>query len=121
MGGGEVKGGEGNIPIALIGGVATVGVLYILVNAGVQYVLPASAIAASPRPASDAVALVMGRVGASIVSAGQAVSMVVPFNGRDRSGARVGYSVVPGGYFFFARAGGRPPFPTLSGSIVFEL
>ena len=63
---GEVKRPERNIPIALIAGVATVGVLYILVNAGVQYVLPAGAIAASPRPASDAVALVMGRMGASM-------------------------------------------------------
>src|SRR6201993_1718075 len=52
---GEVTRPERNIPIALIAGVATVGLLYILVNAGVQYVLPAGAIAASPRPASDAV------------------------------------------------------------------
>jgi APA family basic amino acid/polyamine antiporter len=51
---GEVQRPERNIPIALIAGVATVGVLYMLVNAGVQYVLPASVIAASPRPASDA-------------------------------------------------------------------
>src|SRR5271165_2839627 len=57
---GEVKRPERNIPIALIAGVATVGVLYMLVNAAVQYVMPASAIAASPRPASDAVALVLG-------------------------------------------------------------
>src|SRR5262249_39255626 len=64
---GEVKRPERSIPIALIAGVATVGVLYMLVNAGVQYVMPASAIAASPRPASDAVALVMGHIGASIV------------------------------------------------------
>ena len=47
---GEVKNPERNIPIALIAGVATVGLLYVLVNAGVQYVLPADAIAASPRP-----------------------------------------------------------------------
>jgi len=33
-----------------------------LVNAAVQYVLPASTIAASPRPASDAVAVGMGTV-----------------------------------------------------------
>src|SRR5260370_36310090 len=104
MGGGEVKGGEGNIPIALIGGVATVGVLYVLVNAGVQYVLPASAIAASPRPASDAVALVMGRFGASIVSAGMAISMLVTLNGTIMSGARVPYAVARDGYYFSALA-----------------
>src|SRR5271155_1409514 len=51
---GEVKRPERNIPIALIAGVATVGLLYMLVNAAVQFVLPADAIAASVRPASDA-------------------------------------------------------------------
>src|SRR5499427_4920231 len=51
---GEISNPGRNIPIALIVGVATVGALYVLVNAGVQYVLAASAIAASPRPASDA-------------------------------------------------------------------
>ena len=99
---GEVKHPERNIPIALIAGVATVGVLYVLVNAGVQYVLPANAIAASPRPASDAVALVMGRLGASIVSAGMALSMLVTLNGTIMSGARVPYAVARDGYFFRA-------------------
>src|SRR5438552_6794632 len=77
---GEVKQPERNIPIALIAGVATVGLLYVLVNAAVQYVLPADAIAASQRPASDAVAHVLGRMGASIVSAGMAISMLVTLN-----------------------------------------
>src|SRR5258708_8956436 len=97
---GEVKRRERNIPVALIAGVATVGVLYVLVNAGVQYVLPASAIAASARPASDAVALVMGRFGASIVSAGMAVSILVTLNGTIMGGARVPYAVAPQRSFF---------------------
>ena len=56
---GEIRNPQRNIPLSLIWGVATVGVLYILVNAAVQYVLPAAAVAASERPASDAVALVL--------------------------------------------------------------
>jgi len=52
-------------PLALIWGVATVGLLYILVNAAVQYVLPAAVVAGSERPASEAVALVLGRTGAA--------------------------------------------------------
>ncbi len=101
---GEVKRPGRNIPIALIAGVATVGVLYVLVNAGVQYVLPANLIAASPRPASDAVAVVLGRTGASIVSAGMALSMLVTLNGTIMSGARVPYAVARDGYFFRALA-----------------
>jgi APA family basic amino acid/polyamine antiporter len=114
---GEVKRPERNIPIALIAGVATVGVLYILVNAGVQYVLPANAIAASPRPASDAVALVMGRMGASIVSAGMALSMLVTLNGTIMSGARVPFAVARDGYFFRALAEVHPRFHTPSVAI----
>ncbi len=111
---------EKNIPIALIAGVATVGVLYVLVNAGVQYVLPASAIAASPRPASDAVALVMGHMGASIVSAGMAISMLVTLNGTIMSGARVPYAVARDGYFFSAVAEVHPRFHTPSVAIVLQ-
>jgi len=117
---GEVKHPERNIPIALIAGVATVGVLYVLVNAGVQYVLPASTIAASPRPASDAVALVMGRLGASIVSAGMALSMLVTLNGTIMSGARVPYAVARDGYFFRALAEVHPRFHTPSVAIAVQ-
>jgi APA family basic amino acid/polyamine antiporter len=109
---GEVKRPGRNIPIALIAGVATVGLLYVLMNAGVQYVLPASTIAASPRPASDAVALVMGRMGASIVSAGMALSVLVTLNGTIMSGARVPFAVARDGYFFRALAEVHPRFHT---------
>ncbi len=117
---GEVKRPERNIPIALIAGVATVGVLYVLMNAGVQYVLPASAIAASPRPASDAVAAVMGHIGASIVSAGMALSMLVTLNGTIMSGARVPFAVARDGYFFRALAEVHPRFHTPSTAIVVQ-
>ncbi len=117
---GEVKHPERNIPIALIAGVATVGVLYVLVNAGVQYVLPANAIAASPRPASDAVAMVMGHLGASIVSAGMALSMLVTLNGTIMSGARVPFAVARDGYFFRALAEVHPRFHTPSVAIAVQ-
>jgi len=117
---GEVKRPERNIPIALIAGVATVGVLYVLVNAGVQYVLPANVIAASQRPASDAVALVVGRFGASVVSAGMAVSMLVTLNGTIMSGARVPFAMARDGYFFRALAEVHPRFHTPSAAIVVQ-
>ncbi len=117
---GEVKHPGRSIPIALIAGVATVGVLYVLMNAAVQYVLPAGAIAASPRPASDAVALIMGRFGAGLVSAGMAVSMLVTLNGTIMSGARVPFAVARDGYFFSALAEVHPRFHTPSVAIVLQ-
>jgi basic amino acid/polyamine antiporter, APA family len=117
---GEVEQPGRSLPIALIAGVAMVAALYMLMNAGVQYVLPASAIAASPRPASDAVALVMGRFGAGIVSAGMALSMLVTLNGTIMSGARVPYAVARDGYFFRALAAVHPRFHTPSVAIAVQ-
>ncbi len=117
---GEIRNPQRNIPLALIWGVATVGALYILVNAAVQYVLPAAAVAASQRPASDAVALVLGRAGASLVSAGMAVSMLVTLNGTIMSGARVPFAMARDGYFFKAIAEVHPRFHTPSVAIVVQ-
>jgi len=116
---GEVKQPERSIPIALIGGVAIVGLLYVLVNAGVQYVLPSDAIAASPRPASDAVALVMGHRGA-FVSLGMAISMLVTLNGTIMSGARVPFAVARDRYFFSALGTVHPQFHTPSVAIIVQ-
>lgn len=117
---GEVRQPERSIPIALILGVATVGALYMLVNAAVQYVLPAAAIAASPRPASDAIGLVLGNLGAGIVSAGMAVSMLVTLNGTTMSGARVPFAVARDRYFFSALAEVHPRFHTPSMAIIVQ-
>ena len=117
---GEIRQPERNIPIALIVGVATVGALYMLVNAAVQFVLPAGAIAASPRPASDAIGLVWGTLGASAVSAAMAVSMLVTLNGTIMSGARVPFAVARDGYFFSALAEVHPRFHTPSVAIVVQ-
>jgi APA family basic amino acid/polyamine antiporter len=117
---GEIRQPERNIPIALIAGVATVGVLYMLVNAAVQFVLPASAIATSPRPASEAIGLVWGTLGASVVSAGMAVSMLVTLNGTIMSGARIPFAVARDRYFFSALADVHPRFRTPSVAIVVQ-
>src|ERR1700681_386097 len=109
---GEVRNPQRNIPLSLIWGVATVGALYILVNAAVQYVLPAATVAVSERPASDAVALVLGRAGAGLVSAGMAISMLVTLNGTIMSGARVPFAMARDGYFFETIAEVHPRFRT---------
>jgi APA family basic amino acid/polyamine antiporter len=117
---GEIHHPQRNIPLSLIWGVATVGTLYILVNAAVQYVLPSAAVAASPRPASDAVAFVLGHGGASLVSAGMALSMLVTLNGTIMSGARVPFAMARDGYFFKAIAEVHPRYHTPSVAIVVQ-
>ena len=116
----EVKDPQRNLPRALIFGVGTVAFLYLSVNAAIQYVLPAAAIAASPRPASDAVSLVLGSAGAKLVAAGMALSMLVTLNGTIMSGARVPYAVARDGYFFRVLADVNPRFRTPSVALLVQ-
>ena len=117
---GEIKQPQRSLPIALILGVATVAVLYMLVNAAVQYVMPAAAVAASPRPASDAMQLAMGAAGAAIVSAGMAISMLVTLNGSTMTGARVPFALARDRYFFQGLAKVHPRFHTPSTALVVQ-
>lgn len=117
---GEVRNPERSIPIALIAGVAIVGALYMLLNAAVQYIMPALAIASSPRPASDAMAIVLGPMGAGVVSFGMALSMLVTLNGTTMSGARVPFAVARDRYFFSGLAKVHPSFHTPSTSIIVQ-
>jgi len=117
---GEVRKPERNLPISLIAGVATVGALYVLVNAAVQFVLPAAVIGASQRPASDAIATVLGPVGAGLVSAGMALSMLVAMNGTIMSGGRMPFAMARDGYFFAALARVHPRFHTPSVALLLQ-
>src|SRR5436305_15220700 len=54
MVGGEIRNPERNIPVALIAGVALVAVLYMGMNAAIQYAMPAAQIANSSAPAATA-------------------------------------------------------------------
>ena len=95
----EVKQPERNLPIALVFGVLIVGVLYMSVNAAIQYVLPAAAVAAAPRPAVAAMAMVTGHWGVVLVTAGMALSILVGLNGTIMSGARVPFAAAREGLF----------------------
>ncbi|HEY6306850.1 MAG TPA: amino acid permease [Candidatus Angelobacter sp.] len=120
MVGGEVKNPGRNIPVALVAGVAIVAVLYMGVNAAVQFVMPASAVAASPVPAAAATQIAIGRWGALLVSAGMALSMFVTLNGTIMSGGRIPFAVARDGYFFKALAEVHPRFHTPSAAIVVQ-
>jgi len=117
---GEVRQPERNIPLGLIAGVAIVAVLYMGLNAAVQYVMPAAEIAASKVPASSATELAVGAWGATLVSIGMAVSMLVALNGTTMSGARIPYAVARDGFFFKALAEVHPRFHTPSLAIIVQ-
>ena len=117
---GEVRNPERNVPLALLLGVGIVGVLYMAVNAAIQYMLPASAVAAAPRPAVAAVSLVLGPLGATLVTAGMALSIFVTLNGTVMSGARVPFAAARDGLFFARVAELSPRFATPAVSLVLQ-
>jgi basic amino acid/polyamine antiporter, APA family len=117
---GEIQQPQRSMPLALIGGVAIVGGLYMLTNAAIQYVMPASAIATADRPAADALRLIAGSWGAGLVSVGMAVSICATFVGSTLSGARVPFAAAHDGLFFRQLAHVHPRFQTPSTSLVLQ-
>lgn len=117
---GEIREPQKNIPRAMIVGIALVAALYMLMNAAVQYVLPATVLAGAERPASMAFQYAMGAAGAAILSAGIALSMFVSINGQILTGARIPYAVARDGYFFESLAGVNARYHTPGGALAFQ-
>jgi basic amino acid/polyamine antiporter, APA family len=117
---GEVQKPQRSMPLALVWGVAIVGALYMLTNAAIQYVLPAAAIAAADRPAADAMRLVAGQWGATLVSIGMAISICATFVGSSLSGARVPFAAARDGLFFKQLAHVHPRFQTPSTALILQ-
>lgn len=121
---GEVKRPQRDLPIALVGGVLLVGGLYMLTNAAIQYVLPASALAVADRPAADALRLVMsshGMVwGAALVSIGMAISISATLVGTTLSGARIGFAASRDRLFFQSIARVHPRYQTPAVALIVQ-
>jgi APA family basic amino acid/polyamine antiporter len=117
---GEVLSPERSLPIALIGGLFIVGVLFMATNAAIQYILPAAQIAASERPAVAALSIVAGPSGAGFVAAAMALSIFVTLNGTVMSGARVPFAAARDRLFFKQFAHIHPRFQSPSTSLVVQ-
>ena len=117
---GEVKRPERNLPLALIGGLFVVGVLFMATNAAIQYILPAVQIAASPRPAVAALSVVAGPAGAALVAAGMALSIFVTLNGTVMSGARIPFAAARDRLFFPRFGEVHPRFKSPAYSLIVQ-
>jgi len=115
---GEIRSPQRSLPIALIGGLAAVGLLYMATNAAIQYVLPAAQIGASPQPALAALTVVAGPVGASFVAIAMAISIFVATNGTTMSGARVPFAAARDGLFLKVFAKVHPRFQSPANALL---
>lgn len=115
---GEIARPQRNIPLALVGGVSLVVVVYLLVNVAFLRVLPVEQIIASPRVAAEAAAATpLGALGSSLVALTIVLSSIGCANGSVLTAPRIYYAQARDGYLFpqFARV--HPRFLTPSFSI----
>ncbi len=117
---GEVRRPERSLPIALIGGLLIVGALFMATNAAIQYILTATQIAASERPAVAALSVVAGPRGAGFVAAAMALSIFVTLNGTVMSGARIPFAAARDRLFFPQFAHIHPRFQSPSTSLIVQ-
>lgn len=118
MAAGEVKNPQRSLPLALVLGVLIVAALYMATNAAILYVLPPADMAASPRPAVEAMLRSAGPLGAGLVTAAMALSMLVTVNGTVLSGGRIPYAAARDGLFFRAMARVHPRFHSPSTALI---
>jgi basic amino acid/polyamine antiporter, APA family len=118
--GSELKNPERNFPRALVGGVAFVGVIYLLFSAACLKVLPFATVANSSHIASDVVARVVGHGAALWITVAMAISALGSMNSSVLSGARVPYAMARDKIFFQIAGGIHPKFRTPGRALLFQ-
>ncbi len=97
---GEVRNPQRNLPLALVGGVLVVIMVYLLINAAYLRALPLPQLIASKSVATDAATVVLGHAGTSLVGALVMLSVFGTLNGSILSSPRVLYAMAEDGLFF---------------------
>ncbi len=97
---GETKRPERNIPLGLFTGTLIIIFIYLLANLAYLFVIPTSKMAGSNRIASDALNVVIGPTGASIVAFIILFSIAGASNGTVLTGPRVYFAMARDGVFF---------------------
>ncbi|WP_053954971.1 APC family permease [Inediibacterium massiliense] len=86
---GELKNPSKELPRAIVLGVGTVIVVYVLVNLAILNVMPALEIIMSQRPASAVASVLLGSGGGAFITIGIMVSVFGAMNGYVMTGSRV--------------------------------
>lgn len=115
---GEVRDPQRNLPRALLLGVSSVTVLYLLVNAALLYALPVDRIAATPLALSLAIEFATGPVAALIVAGLVVVATLSSLAGCVLSDPRVFFAAARDGLFFRRIGAIQPRFLTPANAII---
>jgi len=118
--GSEVIHPQRNIPLALVGGVSIVMVIYLLANAAYLWAMPFAAVAHSQHVASDVIAAFAGWGAARWLTAAMIISALGTLNSSILTGARVPYAMGRDGLFFGFTGVVDPKHRTPGGALVFQ-
>ena len=118
--GGEVLNPRKNLPRAAILGTSLVILLYVLINWVYFHLLSFSQVAQSQHVASDAVARLVGNVGAKWFTVAMMVSAFGSLHAGFLTGPRIPYARARDGNFFSFAKRIQPTFHTPSGAVVFQ-
>jgi len=115
---GELKNPTRDLPLGLLAGILVVIALYLGTNLAYLYVFPAGEIANKSRVAADAMELVVGPIGGSIIAIVILCSITGAANGNVLTAPRVFFAMAKDGVFFEKIASVHPRFLTPHVSIL---
>ncbi len=118
--GGEIVTPQKNIPRAALFGTSFVVALYFLINWVYFHVLSFSQVAHTQHVASDAVAQMVGPIGAKWFTVAMMVSAFGSLHAFFLTGPRVPYAMARDGLFFGFAKRIQPTFHTPSGAVLFQ-
>jgi APA family basic amino acid/polyamine antiporter len=116
----EAKDPKRTIPLSLIFGASAVAVVYMLANVAYMFLMPVDAIAGSPRVASDAISVILGPVGGTIIALTIFISTFGTTGIYTLTAPRIYYAMANDGVFFKRVAEVHPRFRTPMFAIVFQ-
>jgi APA family basic amino acid/polyamine antiporter len=115
---GEIKDPRRNLPLGILIGILAVIGLYVIANLAYLYVIPVDGIASSERIASDAMNIVLGPIGASLIAVLILFSMLGAANQNILCSPRVYFAMARDGMFFKKIAEVHPKYLTPHVSII---
>ncbi len=93
----EIRDPGKNLPRVFAGGLAVIGLLFLMVAVGIHYVLPYSAVAKSEAVGADLFRALFGAAGVRVISTVIMLSAVVTANGAILAGSRAAFAVARDG------------------------
>jgi amino acid transporter len=109
---GEVRDPGRSLPIALIGGLALVAVVYLSVNVAYLALLPMAELAAAPNVVSAAATRALGRPGAGVAAALVMLCTFGSLVGMTMTGPRIFFAMAQDGLFFRRIGAVHPKYET---------